>query len=98
MIRVAFPFDLDSFKSSWDSGPNAGAGTLSGHTTSGCRVPEVSYTGQPATDPWLQQPPDPSWWAVFRDPILTDLERRFAAENLDVQTATIRLAESRFQR
>src|SRR5262249_42577381 len=35
---------------------------------------------------------------MFRDPILTDLERRVAAENLDVQTATIRLAESRFQR
>jgi NodT family efflux transporter outer membrane factor (OMF) lipoprotein len=35
---------------------------------------------------------------VFRDPILTDLERRVAAANLDVRTATIRLAESRFQR
>jgi NodT family efflux transporter outer membrane factor (OMF) lipoprotein len=35
---------------------------------------------------------------VFRDPILTDLERRIAAENLDVQTATIRLAESRLRR
>jgi NodT family efflux transporter outer membrane factor (OMF) lipoprotein len=46
----------------------------------------------------LQAPPDPSWWAVFRDPVLTDLERRIAAENLDVRTATIRLAESRFQR
>jgi outer membrane protein TolC len=57
-----------------------------------------SYAGEPATDPWLQQPPDPIWWAVFRDPVLTDLERRVAAENLDVQTATIRLAESRFQR
>src|SRR6266404_5575988 len=62
------------------------------------QLPEGSYTGEPATDPWLQQPPDPSWWAVFRDPILIDLERRVAAENLDVQTATIRLAESRFQR
>jgi NodT family efflux transporter outer membrane factor (OMF) lipoprotein len=56
-----------------------------------------SYTGEPV-DRWVQQPPDPNWWAVFRDPILTDLERRVAAENLDVQTATIRLAESRFQR
>jgi outer membrane protein TolC len=35
---------------------------------------------------------------VFRDPILTNLERRVAAENLDVLTATVRLAESRFQR
>ena len=36
--------------------------------------------------------------AVFRDPILTDLERRVAEANLDVRTATIRLAQSRFQR
>src|SRR5712671_1824962 len=62
------------------------------------RLPADSYAGEPATDPWLQQPLDPIWWAVFRDPVLTDLERRVAAENLDVQTATIRLAESRFQR
>jgi NodT family efflux transporter outer membrane factor (OMF) lipoprotein len=63
------------------------------------QLPAASYTGEPAAvDPWLQQPPDPNWWAVFRDPILTDLERRVAGENLDVLTATIRLAESRFQR
>jgi NodT family efflux transporter outer membrane factor (OMF) lipoprotein len=35
---------------------------------------------------------------VGRDPILTDLERRVADANLDVRTATIRLAQSRFQR
>jgi NodT family efflux transporter outer membrane factor (OMF) lipoprotein len=63
------------------------------------QLPAGSYEGEPAiVDPWLQQPPDPNWWAVFRDPILTDLERRVAAENLDVQTVTVRLAESRFQR
>jgi NodT family efflux transporter outer membrane factor (OMF) lipoprotein len=63
------------------------------------QLPAGSYSGEPATlDPRLQRPPDPVWWAVFRDPILTDLERRVAAENLDVQTATIRLAESRFLR
>jgi NodT family efflux transporter outer membrane factor (OMF) lipoprotein len=63
------------------------------------RLPAGSYEGDaPTLDSWLQQPPDPNWWAVFRDPILTDLERRVAGENLDVQTATIRLAESRFQR
>jgi len=61
------------------------------------QLPAGSYMGDPV-DPWLQQPPDPNWWAMFRDPILTDLERRVAAENLDVQTATVRLAESRFQR
>src|SRR5262245_36796169 len=44
------------------------------------QLPAASYTGEPV-DPWLLQPPDPNWWAVFRDPILTDLERRVAAQN-----------------
>jgi NodT family efflux transporter outer membrane factor (OMF) lipoprotein len=35
---------------------------------------------------------------VFHDPVLTRLEQRVADANLDVRTATIRLAESRFQR
>jgi len=38
------------------------------------------------------------WWISFRDPTLTSLVQRAAAANLDVQTATLRLAESRFQR
>lgn len=43
-------------------------------------------------------PVDPDWWALFHDRELTALERRVAASNLDVKTATLRLAESRFQR
>ena len=43
-------------------------------------------------------PPSPTWWKAFRDPVLTGLEARVAAANLDVKTATIRLAESRFER
>ena len=62
------------------------------------QLPADSYSGEPVTDDLSLQPPAPGWWAVFGDPILIDLERRVAAENLDVQTATIRLAESRFQR
>lgn len=42
--------------------------------------------------------PDPDWWSIFRDRRLTNLERRVADANLDVKTATLRLAESRFQR
>jgi NodT family efflux transporter outer membrane factor (OMF) lipoprotein len=42
--------------------------------------------------------PDPDWWALFKDRELTALENRVAIANLDVQTATMRLAESRFQR
>jgi NodT family efflux transporter outer membrane factor (OMF) lipoprotein len=42
-------------------------------------------------------PIDPNWWTLFNDGELTALERRVAAENLDVRVATTRLAESRAQ-
>jgi NodT family efflux transporter outer membrane factor (OMF) lipoprotein len=44
------------------------------------------------------QPVDPQWWSSFGDPVLVTLEDRVVAENLDVRTSTIRLAESRAQR
>ncbi|MEW6437900.1 MAG: efflux transporter outer membrane subunit [Pseudomonadota bacterium] len=44
------------------------------------------------------EPVNPDWWALFRDRRLTALERRVAGTNLDVQTATLRLVESRYQR
>ena len=37
------------------------------------------------------------WWRIFRDPELTRLEDRILSENLDVKTATLRVAESRSQ-
>jgi NodT family efflux transporter outer membrane factor (OMF) lipoprotein len=43
----------------------------------------------------VEKPIDPQWWTVFHDPELTTLEQRVAAANLDVRTASIRLAESR---
>lgn len=46
----------------------------------------------------LTSPPNPQWWRNFRDPTLTALENQAASANLDVKAATIRLAESRFQR
>jgi NodT family efflux transporter outer membrane factor (OMF) lipoprotein len=64
-------------------------------------LPETSFNGDNGVvvpDARLPPPTDPTWWAVFRDPVLTDLERHVAEANLDVRTATIRLAESRFQR
>jgi NodT family efflux transporter outer membrane factor (OMF) lipoprotein len=45
----------------------------------------------------VAEPIDPNWWKLFKDPQLTALERRVAGENLDVQVATVRLAESRAQ-
>lgn len=46
----------------------------------------------------VQQPVDPAWWQVFHNATLTSLVSRVADANLDVKTATVRLAESRFQR
>jgi NodT family efflux transporter outer membrane factor (OMF) lipoprotein len=45
----------------------------------------------------VTEPIDADWWTLFHDPMLTGLERRVAAENLDVQVAGVRLAESRAQ-
>ncbi|MGA8707042.1 MAG: efflux transporter outer membrane subunit [Steroidobacteraceae bacterium] len=42
-------------------------------------------------------PVDEAWWTVFQDPTLERLEERVATQNLDVQTAAIRLEESRLQ-
>jgi NodT family efflux transporter outer membrane factor (OMF) lipoprotein len=64
-------------------------------------LPQTSFQGgkgQPVSTARLPAPTDPTWWRVFRDPVLTNLEQQVATANLDVRTATIRLAESRFQR
>ncbi len=43
-------------------------------------------------------PIDAQWWQAFHDPVLSALESRVADQNLDVRTATLRLAQSRAQR
>jgi NodT family efflux transporter outer membrane factor (OMF) lipoprotein len=67
-------------------------------------LPSVSFFGKPEPSvaealptPGDFSEADPRWWGAFRDPILTSLTERVAAANLDVRTATLRLAESRFQ-
>lgn len=45
----------------------------------------------------VAEPFDPAWWNEFRDPQLTMLIRTVAQQNLDVQLATIRLEQSRYQ-
>jgi NodT family efflux transporter outer membrane factor (OMF) lipoprotein len=52
---------------------------------------------RPPTSIPVAEPLDADWWSLFHDPVLTTLERRVAAENLDVQVASARLAESRAQ-
>jgi NodT family efflux transporter outer membrane factor (OMF) lipoprotein len=37
------------------------------------------------------------WWTVFNDPILVELQRRAAADNLDLQLAAARIEQSRAQ-
>ncbi len=52
---------------------------------------------KPAPSMPVAEPVDADWWKLFGDPVLTGLEQRVAAENLDVQAAGIRLTESRAQ-
>jgi NodT family efflux transporter outer membrane factor (OMF) lipoprotein len=52
---------------------------------------------KPARSTPAAEPIDAAWWSLFKDPILTGLEKRVAAENLDVKTAAIRMSESRAQ-
>ncbi len=55
-------------------------------------LPQKPYAAPQAR---LTAPPDPNWWSVFHDKTLTELEDQVASANLDVLTATVRLAESR---
>ena len=50
---------------------------------------------KPVASTPVAEPIDPNWWSLFHDDELTTLEDHVATENLDVQVATIRLAESR---
>jgi NodT family efflux transporter outer membrane factor (OMF) lipoprotein len=65
-------------------------------------LPSTSFSGKPEPAA-LEAPPRETpgvasrWWAAFRDPMLTSLAEKVAAANLDVGTATFRLAESRAQ-
>ena len=46
----------------------------------------------------VAEPVDPEWWGQFSDPMLTELVRRVADDNLDVRAAGLRLLQSRAQR
>ena len=59
------------------------------------RPPSVAIAIASAT---TGAPSDAQWWRIFHDPVLSALEARVADQNLDVRTATLRLAQSRAQR
>ena len=68
-------------------------------------LPRTSFFGKPApqsagaaASPASSAMTDAAWWRNFRDPTLNALAERVAGANLDVQTATVRLGESRAQR
>ncbi|HKH80756.1 MAG TPA: efflux transporter outer membrane subunit [Methylovirgula sp.] len=90
-LRLAFGLSFASLVASCAVGPN--------FTPPDPDLPQRSFFGDAQKSGQTSlEPPDPDWWALFKDRELTALERRVAAANLDVQTATMRLAESRFQR
>jgi NodT family efflux transporter outer membrane factor (OMF) lipoprotein len=84
------------------------AATLGLALLSGCSLgpdfapPETGLPSKPFAAPGAAGPmaeaPNPDWWAIFRDPVLTSLEQQVGSANLDVRAATMRLAESRFER
>jgi NodT family efflux transporter outer membrane factor (OMF) lipoprotein len=51
--------------------------------------------GAPAPSGSTEAAVNPSWWTIFGDAELTELERRVATENLDVAEATERVMASR---
>ena len=75
---------------------------ISSHRIRACRNAGLREGRAPASSAGssaaVHQPVDPAWWQVFHDTTLTSLVDRIADANLDVQTATVRLAQSRFQR
>jgi NodT family efflux transporter outer membrane factor (OMF) lipoprotein len=89
------------------------AGLLGATALGGCTVgPDFQRPGWASPASWfagpkeavkpppsipVAEPVDVDWWTLFKDPVLTDLERRVASENLDVKAAATRFAESRAQ-
>ncbi|HMK90731.1 MAG TPA: efflux transporter outer membrane subunit [Methylocystis sp.] len=65
------------------------------------QLPRRSFFGKPepfALEAEAAPSLEPNWWRRFRDPRLSSLIERACAQNLDVQTATARLMQSRAQR
>jgi len=82
---------------------------LSGLALAGCTTvgPDFKAPAAGAGGNWRQspqadvystataQPLDPRWWTLFGDPLLSRLQQRLMAQNLDLLSASARLAQSR---
>lgn len=58
-------------------------------------VASFASTGATVPSNTIEQALDASWWKLFQDPVLVDLEREAIAANLDLQAAAARVAQSR---
>ncbi len=68
------------------------------HTPASPYNPLSWFSGRSPAQAGSQPVPEPidvEWWESFHDPELDSLEQRAAAQNLEVLTATVRLAEAR---
>jgi NodT family efflux transporter outer membrane factor (OMF) lipoprotein len=96
-IRIAAASIGALLLSACNVGPNF-APPVSGLPHAPFSSPAVGPAIAPVASSATSQPVDPTWWKAFSDAKLTSLEQRVAAANLDLKTATLRIAESRFQR
>lgn len=60
-------------------------------------APASASGASAVSNPVIDADPDPRWWRAFHDPVLDGLIERAAHDNLDVQTAVMRIAEAREQ-
>lgn len=59
-------------------------------------APPPAAVAPAATPPSLSQPPTPiAWWALFNDPVLTNLEQQASNQNFSLQAALARVDEAR---
>ena len=57
-----------------------------------------THDGQSAPSHAVERKIAPDWWRIYRDPLLTSLERDVANSNLDLRAAAFRYAESKAER
>ncbi|WP_246793292.1 efflux transporter outer membrane subunit [Burkholderia perseverans] len=86
--------DLQGASGAAAAGPASAAAPVAGASlTDAASAPDAGVHSKPVVD----ADPDPRWWQAFHDPLLDRLVARAAHDNLDLQTAVLRIAEAREQ-